>query len=311
MAAASVSCVNCGAGDVQEVKPNTYFCNYCEQVFKWVDPVRGTGFGLGQCECGMLAVATCTGCGRVLCTDHVRRLPNGSKVFCPEEAAVLIKQAARQAAIDRREAQYGKFQEAVMVYEQTVRKLADLAARRNDVTERVLLIAAGPALPSLCFSFYSRQSEEVNDRLAKEVRAKLFGTQLPDYIDAHSAKWEEWRIRSDRLAEWLKAKCPSGWSTKIRVSRTSYPVFHLPESGPYWERSRELLLPDGRIATGLAGGVRAPEMIPAVSLFSLESVRSVLGYPTPPWFKQVEDAFQRVPWSFTNLPGSPFYDTSI
>jgi hypothetical protein len=34
----SLSCTNCGSGDVQEVKPDTYFCNNCEQVFKYVEP---------------------------------------------------------------------------------------------------------------------------------------------------------------------------------------------------------------------------------------------------------------------------------
>jgi hypothetical protein len=36
----SLSCPRCGSGDVQEVKPETYFCNHCDNVFKYVRPSR-------------------------------------------------------------------------------------------------------------------------------------------------------------------------------------------------------------------------------------------------------------------------------
>src|ERR1700744_4556153 len=52
----SLSCTNCGSGAVQEVKPNTYFCNYCERVFKYVDPGAGIANALLSrarlCACG-------------------------------------------------------------------------------------------------------------------------------------------------------------------------------------------------------------------------------------------------------------------
>lgn len=79
MVARPLSCTHCGAGDVQEVKPDTYFCNYCEQVFKWTDPgrVKVEGMALG-CEirlqsgvaCGVSAHARCVHCDRAICRQH-------------------------------------------------------------------------------------------------------------------------------------------------------------------------------------------------------------------------------------------------
>lgn len=37
MSIESLSCTRCGSSQVQEVKPNTYFCAHCEEVFKQVD----------------------------------------------------------------------------------------------------------------------------------------------------------------------------------------------------------------------------------------------------------------------------------
>jgi hypothetical protein len=70
-----LSCQHCGSGDVQEVKPETYFCNHCEEVFRYVrpNPARATG----GCEvrtagrpCRLLAIGRCNTCSKVYCATH-------------------------------------------------------------------------------------------------------------------------------------------------------------------------------------------------------------------------------------------------
>jgi len=49
----SLSCTGCGSTQVQEVKPNTYFCAHCEKVFKRVDPSTVTVTHRPDfCSCG-------------------------------------------------------------------------------------------------------------------------------------------------------------------------------------------------------------------------------------------------------------------
>ncbi len=38
----AINCTHCGSGDVQQVKPDTYFCNHCESISKHVDPSKVT-----------------------------------------------------------------------------------------------------------------------------------------------------------------------------------------------------------------------------------------------------------------------------
>lgn len=71
-------CANCGSGDVQEVKPDTYFCNYCDRVFKYVTPSRM--HASGGCEvlvcgriCGVAAIGRCSRDGRAFCMTHQGR----------------------------------------------------------------------------------------------------------------------------------------------------------------------------------------------------------------------------------------------
>jgi hypothetical protein len=71
----SLSCPSCGSGDAQEVKPETYFCNHCDNVFKHVSP-RQSG-GTGGCElpvtgqsCGVPAIGRCGTCSRAYCATH-------------------------------------------------------------------------------------------------------------------------------------------------------------------------------------------------------------------------------------------------
>jgi hypothetical protein len=230
-----VSCANCGAGDVQEVKSNTYFCNYCGQVFRWTDSSHGTILGLGQCGCGKLAAATCTHCGRVLCDVHIRR-DDGGKVICLEEVARLAEEAGRVAAQAAQD-QEAKFQEA---YELAVRGVLDWAAQRNAIVERVLLVSG----------FAPDDRWGINKRLAKDVSTRLLGDRLLDYVDVSPASWKAWAIRSDQLAGWLTSNKPSVWSKRIKISRLkSSPVFELPApGGPSFKEGYRFLLPDGRIA---------------------------------------------------------------
>ncbi len=78
----SLSCLRCGSGDVQEVKPETYFCTHCDNVFKYVRPSR-TG-ATGGCEipaegpdCGVPAIGRCRSCQRAFCITHQARVGEG------------------------------------------------------------------------------------------------------------------------------------------------------------------------------------------------------------------------------------------
>lgn len=68
----SIGCTGCGSSDVKEVKANTYFCNHCESVFKWVEPVGGAAgpVACGVEDCGVLAVGRCGLCRIPFCDFH-------------------------------------------------------------------------------------------------------------------------------------------------------------------------------------------------------------------------------------------------
>jgi len=75
----SLSCSRCGSGDVQEVKPETYFCNHCDNVFRYVRP--GRAGAAGGCEipaeglaCGVPAIGRCRSCQRAFCLTHQARV---------------------------------------------------------------------------------------------------------------------------------------------------------------------------------------------------------------------------------------------
>jgi hypothetical protein len=78
----SLSCPRCGSGDAQEVKPETYFCNHCDNVFKYVRPSRAGS--AGGCEvsaerlpCGIPAIGRCRSCQRAFCLTHQARVGEG------------------------------------------------------------------------------------------------------------------------------------------------------------------------------------------------------------------------------------------
>jgi hypothetical protein len=64
-----IACTNCGSGDFQEVKPSTYFCNNCDQVFKYVDPTRIT-VAPSFCDHGNPVDARCQVCGTGMCIQR-------------------------------------------------------------------------------------------------------------------------------------------------------------------------------------------------------------------------------------------------
>ena len=71
----SLSCQRCGSGDIQEVKPETYFCNHCDNVFKYVSPnMAGSAGGCevptGGRPCGVPAIGRCNTCSRAYCGTH-------------------------------------------------------------------------------------------------------------------------------------------------------------------------------------------------------------------------------------------------
>ncbi len=74
----SLSCTNCGSGDVQEVKPDTYFCKNCERVFKYVSPGRmapraGCEVLVDGRHCGIPAIGNCATDRRAFCMTHQAR----------------------------------------------------------------------------------------------------------------------------------------------------------------------------------------------------------------------------------------------
>ena len=61
--------------DIQEVKPETYFCNHCDNVFKYVSPSRsgspgGCELPVGGRPCGVPAIGRCMTCSRAYCGTH-------------------------------------------------------------------------------------------------------------------------------------------------------------------------------------------------------------------------------------------------
>jgi hypothetical protein len=71
----SLSCQRCGSADIQEVKPETYFCNHCDNVFKYVSPNQAGSTGgcevpAGGRPCGIPAIGRCTTCSRAYCGTH-------------------------------------------------------------------------------------------------------------------------------------------------------------------------------------------------------------------------------------------------
>jgi len=69
MSCETLACTNCGSGDVREVKPNTYFCNHCDSVFKHVDPARLT-VGPAFCEHGNPVEVQCQVCKIGMCRSR-------------------------------------------------------------------------------------------------------------------------------------------------------------------------------------------------------------------------------------------------
>jgi hypothetical protein len=62
------TCPACGSTDVQEVKPGTYFCNYSETVFKYVDPSRlRVEHSPAFCWCGNPIQVQCQLCKTEMC----------------------------------------------------------------------------------------------------------------------------------------------------------------------------------------------------------------------------------------------------
>lgn len=98
----SLSCPNCGSASIQEVKPGTFFCNHCDNVFKYVSP-SGAG-STGGCElpaggrnCGVPAIGHCRTCHRAFCRTHqARALGRGwhyllDSEFDPNHSAVAYQ----------------------------------------------------------------------------------------------------------------------------------------------------------------------------------------------------------------------------
>lgn len=71
----SLACPRCGSSDFQGVKSETYFCNHCENIFKYVESSRPSG--AVSCEsvvngqrCGVQAVGRCITDGKAFCASH-------------------------------------------------------------------------------------------------------------------------------------------------------------------------------------------------------------------------------------------------
>src|ERR1700722_644764 len=70
----SLACPKCGSADCQEVKPDTHFCNHCDNVFRYVAPAGTSSSGGAACTtCGVLAVGRCATCSEAFCASHQGR----------------------------------------------------------------------------------------------------------------------------------------------------------------------------------------------------------------------------------------------
>jgi hypothetical protein len=75
----ALTCTRCGSADVKEVKPKTYFCNYCDTVFKQVDPNSITvAHSPTFCLCGNLVTVQCQFCHASICNDCDAAKPHPS-----------------------------------------------------------------------------------------------------------------------------------------------------------------------------------------------------------------------------------------
>lgn len=75
----SLTCPKCGSADCQEVKPDTHFCNHCDNVFRYVAPAGASGGAAACTTCGVLAVGRCATCSQAFCASHQGRY--GGTVF--------------------------------------------------------------------------------------------------------------------------------------------------------------------------------------------------------------------------------------
>jgi hypothetical protein len=66
----SLTCPKCGSGDCQEVKPGTHFCNYCDNVFKYLPPTAVGGQVASCATCGVVATGLCLTCNQYFCSGH-------------------------------------------------------------------------------------------------------------------------------------------------------------------------------------------------------------------------------------------------
>jgi hypothetical protein len=64
-----IACTYCGSGDFQEVKPETYFCNNCDRVFKYVDSTRIT-VAPSFCDHGNRVEVRCQVCETGMCIQR-------------------------------------------------------------------------------------------------------------------------------------------------------------------------------------------------------------------------------------------------
>jgi hypothetical protein len=60
---------------------------------------EGTGTSLGQCDCGVFAVATCQQCGKPLCGEHMREWHG--RIYCHADRQEVAAAEARTKAIDK------------------------------------------------------------------------------------------------------------------------------------------------------------------------------------------------------------------
>jgi hypothetical protein len=98
----ALACTNCGSGDVQEVKPDTYFCNHCDSVFKHVDPTKLT-VGPAFCEHGNRVEVQCQVCKTGMCRSRCDIVPvshQRSGIVPTEGFGYLEQGVGRKADVD-------------------------------------------------------------------------------------------------------------------------------------------------------------------------------------------------------------------
>lgn len=214
MSSESLSCLRCGSEDVQEVKPGTYFCNQCDNVFKYVSPHQAGSTGgcelpvVGRSCCGIPAIGRCKTCSRAYCPTHqARNLSTIGLViqtyldWCSEcqQQHKDDERTLAESREKRQEAERSTAAERILVLIAQFKAQPFTGARSRDYVERV---AAGRAFLSGAIRYKS-----VTHRYEAAVPlGRLYWTYYVasgEWYDKPSRQSQEWATGLTRNGEFV------------------------------------------------------------------------------------------------------------